>query len=75
MNNIDIESYNRASVCCSLKDFDKIFANEDDFVEVCEWKNCLGYDISINDTHYSLSHGEFEAIKYLIAHLNRENEE
>ena len=31
------------------KDFDKIFADENDFVEVCEWKNCLGYDISINE--------------------------
>lgn len=67
-----IDSYNRRSACCQLIDFDTIFADESDFVEVCEWKNGMGCDVAINDTHYSFTYGEFEAIKYLIEHLNNE---
>ena len=65
-----IETYNRRAVCCSLKDFDPIFATESDFIEVCEWKNGEGYDIAINDRHISITHGELEAINFLAAQLN-----
>lgn len=67
----NIEIYSRPAVCCSLEKFDTVFADESDFVEVCEWKNGMGYDININDTHISFTHGEFEAIKYLIECLNK----
>jgi hypothetical protein len=67
----EVEFYQRPAVCCNLMDFDPIFANEYDFVEVCEWKNGEGYDISINDKHYSFTHGELEAIEYLITQLNK----
>ena len=70
----EAEKYNRRAVCCRLIDFDSVFADESDFIEVCEWKNGIGYDIAINDTHYSLSYGEFKAIEYLIAQLNKNNE-
>lgn len=69
-----IEIYNRPSVCCNLIDFDPLFADESDFIEVCEWKNGLGYDIAINDTHLSFTQGEFKAICYLIAQLNKNKE-
>ena len=70
----DVENYNRRAVCCRLVEFDPVFANESDFIEVCEWKNGIGYDVAINDTHYSLSYGEFKAIEYLIAQLNKNKE-
>ena len=65
-----IETYNRRAVCCSLKDFDPIFATESDFIEVCDWKNGEGYDITINDKNYSLTIGELDAINFLAAKLN-----
>lgn len=68
---INVENYNRRAVCCNLDEFDPIFADETDFVEVCEWKNGEGYDISINDTHISLTYGELEAINYLVTQLNK----
>jgi hypothetical protein len=67
-----IEKYNRNAVCCHLDEFDPIFASEADVIEVCEWKNGEGYDIAINDKTFSFTHGEFEAITYLIAQLNNE---
>ena len=67
---INVETYNRKAVCCNLEEFDPMFALSDDFIEVCEWKNGEGYDIAINDRHYSLTHGELEAINFLTAQLN-----
>ena len=66
-----IEHYQRNAVCCNLMDFDPIFADKSDFVEVCEWKNGAGYDVSINDEHYSFTIGELKAINYLIKQLNK----
>jgi hypothetical protein len=67
---INVENYNRKAVCCNLEEFDPMFALSDDFIEVCEWKNGEGYDIAINDTHISLTHGELEAINFLTSQLN-----
>ena len=67
----NIETYNRPAICCSLVDFDPMFAEETDFVEVCEWKNGMGYDVAVNDTHFSFTIGEFKAIEYLIKQLNK----
>ncbi len=68
---IEFEKYNRSTVCCNLMEFDPIFATESDFIEVCEWKNGEGYDITINDKNYSLTIGELEAINYLVEKLNK----
>ena len=65
-----LEKYERHAVCCCLEEFDPIFSGENDFIEVCEWKNGEGYDIYINDRQYSFTHGELEAINYLIAQSN-----
>lgn len=67
----EIEKYTRNAVCCNLNEFDHLFAGENDFIEVCEWKNGEGYDISINDEHYSFTIGEIDAINCLIAELNK----
>lgn len=66
-----IETYTKRAVCCSLNEFDPIFATESDFIEVCDWKNGEGYDITINDKNYSLTIGELEAINYLVEKLNK----
>ena len=70
MEKESLEKYERRAVCCNLNEFDNIFADEYDFVEVCEWKNGEGYNIAINDRYYSLSRGELEAINFLTAQLN-----
>ena len=66
-----VETYNRRAVYCCLNDFDSTFATESDYIEVCEWKNGEGYDITINDKNYSLTIGELEAINYLVKKLNK----
>jgi hypothetical protein len=67
---VNVENYNRNAACCNLDEFDPLFASVDDFIEVCEWKNGEGYDIVINDRYYSFTHGELEAINFLVAKLN-----
>lgn len=56
---------NRKSVYENLKRFDCL-AKEDSFIEVIEWTNGEGFDISIDDNkHLSLTYGEIDAINYL----------
>lgn len=49
-------------------------AKEHDFIEVTEWTNGEGYDISIGTNtgtkQISLTHGELEAINYLVKTLD-----
>lgn len=45
-----------------------------DYVEVCQWYNGEGWDISISDGNiFSLHYTEFEAIKKLIKKLEDES--
>lgn len=44
-------------------------AKDDDFIEVTEWTNGEGYDISINDRHFNLTCGEIDAINFLVKTL------
>jgi len=45
-----------------------------DYVEVCQWYNGEGWDISISDGKiFSLHYTEFEAIKKLIKKLENES--
>lgn len=60
-----MEKYNRRSAMDDLTKYDYL-AKENDFIEVCEWKNGEGFDISFSDKSISLSHGQIEAIQYLI---------
>lgn len=71
MEEVKVETYNRRAVCCSINDFYPIFADESNFIEVCELKNGEGYDITINDKSFSLTIGELEAINYLVEKLNK----
>ena len=47
-------------------------AKENDCIEITEWTNGEGYDISFNDKHISLTYGELEAINYLVKVLEYE---
>lgn len=71
-NNIFIQ--NRRSGSVQLKDFDAV--NPQDYIEVTEWTNGGGYDITIvtsnweKERNYRLSYGEFQALQSIINKLN-----
>ena len=66
-----MERVNRKSVNDKLKKYDHL-AKDSDFIEVTEWTNGEGWDISINDNIISLTWGQLEAINYLIKVLSYE---
>ena len=60
-----MEIKNRRCIIEDLNKFD-IMAKKDDFIEVCEWTNEEGSDISITDKKIiSLTRGELDAIDFL----------
>ena len=71
---MEIETYDRKAVfmglfgiCSHAKE------NSGDFIEVTEWNNGEGFDITINATteqNVSVTYGQFDAIKKLIKTLN-----
>ena len=65
-----MEIKNRRSIIEDLNKFD-IMAKKDDFIEVCEWTNSEGFDISITDKKFiSLTRGELDAIGLLTKALD-----
>ena len=67
-----IDLYDRKAAFTELKQFCHL-AKEHDFVEVTEWHNGEGFDITINATteqNVSVTYGQFDAIKKLIKTLN-----
>lgn len=63
-----MEHVSRKSVNDRLRKYD-FMAKEDDFVEVTQWVNGEGYDITIEDRNMSLTDGELDAINYLVQTL------
>lgn len=63
-----MEHVSRKSVNDRLRKYD-FMAKEDDFVEVTQWANGEGYDITIEDRKMSLTDGELDAINYLVQTL------
>ena len=55
----------RKSVNDSLYKYD-ILAKEDSYIEVTDWTNGEGWDITIDNKLISLTYGELEAINHLI---------
>ena len=65
-----MEIKNRKCIFEDLNKFD-IMAKKDDFIEVCEWTNGEGFDISITDKKIiRLTRGELEAIDFLTKALD-----
>jgi hypothetical protein len=60
---------NRKAKFMELKSY-CTFAKDNDYIEVTEWSNGEGYDVTISNTgetkHLSLTIGEFEALTVLI---------
>ena len=64
-----MEFNSRKSVNDKLKIYDYL-AKDNDFIEVVEWTNGEGYDITINDDKIiSLTRGQIDAINYLVKSL------
>ena len=64
-----MEFKSRKSVNDKLKIYDYL-AKDNDFIEVVEWTNGEGYDITINDDKIiSLTRGQIDAINYLVKSL------
>ena len=64
-----MENSNRRSVSDELRIFD-VLSKKDDFIEVTEWSNGEGFDITINDKIFSLTSGQIKAINYLTQTLD-----
>jgi len=60
-----MEQYQRKCKFTELKKYDHM-AKEHDFMEYCEWHNGEGFDFTINERHFSLTWGEFEALTALV---------
>lgn len=67
-----MEFVERKSVNDKLRKYDHL-AKDDDFIEVTEWTNGRGWDITINEKQLLLTRGELEAIEYLIKSLDYKN--
>ena len=64
-----MEFNSRKVVNDKLKKYDYL-AKDEDFIEVVEWTNGEGYDITINDDKIiSLTRGQIDAINYLVRSL------
>lgn len=59
-----MKEYLRASKFIELKHYDHL-AKPDDFMEMTEWHNGEGFDVTTGDKHFQLTWGEFEALKAL----------
>jgi hypothetical protein len=74
---VHIDLYNRKAAFAELKQFCHL-AKEHDFVEVAEWNNGEGFDVTISsfsDQIITITHGQFDAIKKLIKTLNNKYED
>lgn len=60
----------RKSVNADLNDFCYL-AKPHDFIEVTNWSNLDGYDITIGEKQISLTCGELDAIKALVKKLDK----
>jgi len=60
-----IEQYVRNAKFTLLKPYDS-FAKDDDFMEVCDWHNGEGFDVTINEKTFSFTHGQWECLQTLV---------
>lgn len=64
-----MEKVKRKSVNDNLQKYDYL-AKDYEFIEVTEWRNGEGWDISINDKIIQLTIGQLDAINYLTKSLD-----
>ena len=68
---IMIKISTRQSKFAELRPYDH-FAKKDDYIEVCEWSNLEGFDVTLSangrEQHFSLTWGEWQALQALVAY-------
>lgn len=62
-----MKEYLRVTKFTELKKYDHL-AKEHAFIEVTEWYNGEGFDVTIGDKQFQLTYGEFEALQALVHH-------
>ena len=65
-----MEYKNRKAISEKLKNFCYL-AKDDDFIEVTEWTNGEGWDISIGEKIFPLTRGELDALHFLTLALDK----
>ena len=60
-----MKEYTRKAKFTELKPYDHL-AKESDFMEVTEWHNGEGFDVTISERHFHMTWGEFEALQALV---------
>ena len=60
-----MKQYERKTKFTELQPYDHL-AKEHDFIEVCEWHNGEGFDVTISEKSFNLTWGEFEALTALV---------
>ena len=60
----------RKAIDVDLNDFCYL-AKKGDFMQITAWTNGDGYDVAINDTMFSVTHGQLKAIKKITKKLDK----
>ena len=64
---VDMKEYTRTAKFTELKNYDHL-AKDNDYMEVTEWHNGEGFDVTTDDKQFQLTWGEFEALQALVHH-------
>lgn len=70
-----MKTNNRNSIYDSLSTYDYLCDDKNKDIEVTEWTNGEGWDISIGERCISLTHGELDAINFLTKYLEYKSNE
>ena len=62
-----MKEYQRKAKMTDLEKYCHL-AKEHDYIEVCEWSNGEGFDVSINERHFHLTWGEYEALQACVTY-------
>ena len=71
---IKMKKYTRNAIFTELKEFDYL-SKEDDFIEITEWYNGEGFDVTINsfgNFNFQLTWGQYKALRKLIKKLEKD---
>jgi hypothetical protein len=59
-----MNEYTRKARMTELRKYDHL-AKEHDFIELTEWHNGEGFDVTIGEKQFQLTYGEYEALTVL----------
>lgn len=60
-----IDVYTRTAKFAELKNYCH-HARSTDFMEVCEWHNGEGFDVTINDRTFQVTYGQWDCLQALV---------